>query len=125
MFKIAPNVNRTIAEALRASARTSRSNADTHEALADAIEGMSVGTAPKYFDQYSSPLSKNVFLRLVRSGELPAHRVGKRVLVEVAVFDTWLASKRHFLRETKQPNAATPDTDLLAELGLTAKGGAR
>ena len=36
----------------------------------------------------------NTVRRLIKSGQLPAHRVGGRVLVDLAEFDRWMQARR-------------------------------
>lgn len=78
--------------ALRAQAHARRLEADALDAEADAIEATPVDCVA-YYDQNTSPLSKRVYLRIARRPELQAKRVGKRVLVERAAFDSWLATQ--------------------------------
>lgn len=52
----------------------------------------------EWFDQDSSPLSREVHLRLCRSGTLPSHKVGKRVLVHCDEMNRFIQS---------HPSAAT------------------
>ncbi|MBK6694816.1 MAG: helix-turn-helix domain-containing protein [Myxococcales bacterium] len=82
---------------------------------------------PELVDQHASPLGKSKHLRLVRSGELPAVKAGKRVLVRREDLDAWLAA------HAAEPQAKAPAApasgprdafaDVLAELGATKVAG--
>lgn len=83
-----------------------------------------------YYHQHNSPLdSHHVFLRKARDGAFPTVRIGKRVLVERAVFDAWLASQPRPVRKVKReaPAESGPALadEVLAELGAKRIGGVR
>jgi hypothetical protein len=111
--------------------------ADALDAQAKALSAVAValregGAAPaaesKFYDQYTSPLSKRVFLAHAREQAFPTWRIGKRVLVERAVFERWL-SQQPANAKRLAPTTANAHRDLeaeaLAELGMRRKGGAR
>lgn len=94
--------------ALRAQAATLSSLADALEAEAD-DDRSTPSRADEWLDARScSPLSYRRVLALVSSGELPASRDGRRVLVRRADVDAWIAAQR------TSPARESPANDSLA-----------
>lgn len=85
-------------------------------------------TESKHVDQYSSPLSRRVYLDHARQGHFPTVRVGKRVIASRAAFESWLASLERPRSKTPTYTPRTIAEDALAaaleDLGARpAKGG--
>jgi hypothetical protein len=118
----APSFNVAIAEALEAQARALTATA------AALRESAGPSSAPRFYNQSTSPLSKRVYLSHAKKGDFPTRVVGKLVLVEREAFDTWLAKQPPAQRRSKaaerpaRPRSA--DDQALADLGLRRKGAA-
>ena len=73
---------------------------------------------PEYYDQSSSPLGRRRFIGLVRRGEVPGVRVGRRFLAKRVDVDRWMVLNGIEPRST--PGASWTD-DLARELGLVKR----
>lgn len=109
-----------LADALDAQSKTLAAIADALRSGADEVR------ESKYVDQYSSPLSRRVYLAHARCGAFATKRVGKRVIAERDVFARWLDEQADSRRVPAPPKsgARSVDDTVLAELGAR-KAGAR
>ncbi|MDX2055677.1 MAG: hypothetical protein SFV15_24960 [Polyangiaceae bacterium] len=71
--------------------------------------------AELYYDQHTSPLGKRRHLNLARRGALPAHKVGRRVLVRHVDVHAYIVAHR------VPAVAYEPDSDPLADWELARK----
>jgi excisionase family DNA binding protein len=87
-----------------------RELAEVHRQLADSDDG-------EYFDQRNSPLGRRLHCRLARSGELPAYRSGRSILIKRSDVARYLEKHRV---EPTAPVVGTQDEDeaLLSQAGL-------
>lgn len=83
--------------------------------LASAHERLAGEIGEQYVDQKNSPLGSRLHCRLVRSGELPGYRAGRRILVRRADLDAYL--ERHRIAPSEAGTEPDQAETLLAKYG--------
>lgn len=94
--------------------------AELYRGLASTHGRLAASAADEYVDQHHSPLGSRLHCRLVRTGELPGFKAGRRILVRRGDIDSYL--EKHRVAPSEPAGGADEEALLLSML---AKVGGR